>query len=824
MAGRQTPSFTFAAPSNGVVVTGVSFTDEFSGTSGGGVGFLNGTILSKMVVTINFYTLLQFVGQMQFINASKSIVNVDAYDSRSFITMGFLPGMTIAITGTVSNNATYTIASVQAQTIVLTTAPTNEICSTTTFADTTTITAIDFLYNLIPNNAAVNFNSLTDANVRQRYTASGLSASDTSTVHKFLLGTSSRAWSTNNIDNIATGECSDTTIVGAGVIGGKQAFTITHTLRIVPTWLREYLTNYQNGTFPPTFLNNCLQYILGINAKFSAASGVIPYGGIYINNDGLTAWYNQNNIGTSPEYYVQSIKYTDAGGNTIVPTINQTTYFTIILKSKSGLFDWTGTPATSTHLAIDFLYCDQKPSDYQNTPTTLRQNLYNDRVFEHVQLLTNSEFNGTNYQTLGGIFANVFDANTLQISGSLTFSAQFINLIKNATATNRYYALFITTQDITITNTDQTERVCCLADFNQFAYDTDDATLLQPVDTFRFLPFPELVNYKTAVNDWEGSPYIVQFPFQVLNTEVNGVAPKLLNAAMAIVAVKDGQPDFVLESQTFDTSQNGVACATPTQLIQARPFPGPASNPFNTSSLFTNSNFDIPNYTGMLLTYAFALRYEYWIPALQQAIKQISQITCDLPGISAEWDSMQGEGWSLAARFTGNVHGYDGNTTEFLGYAPIIIKASGDPPDIGPVFTQTINYYDTDNNPVNSLIIGQKTLVLVTFTGDFTTMPAGYNGFFAYIFADYQGSQGINTRRFASTQFDSEADSPWSAAPADMGASYSMSTVNLTMNVFNYSKVTVAAYYDDAVQNWGLQQNNALIYPKLGFLTPSSSS
>lgn len=821
---QQIPSITFAAPSNGVVVTGISFTDEFTGTGGGGIGFLNGTILSKMVATINFYTLLQFVGQIQFINSSKSIVIADAYDSRSFITMGFLPGMTIAITGTASNNTTYTIASVQQQTLILTTAPTNEICLTTTIEDTTAITAIDFLYNLIPNNAAPSFNSLTDINIRQRYTSSGLSASDISTVHKFLLGTSSRAWSTNNIDNTSTGECSDTTIVGAGVSGNKQAFAITHTFSIVPAWLREYLTNYQNGTFPPTFLNNCLQYIFGINAKFSPSSSIIPYGTTYANNDGLTAWYNQNIIGTSPEYYVQSIVYKNVSGNPLIPTINQTTYFTITLKSKSGLFDWTGVPDTSTHLAIDFIYCDQKPSDYQNTPTTLRQNLYNDRVFEHVQITEDSEFDSTDYQTLGPVFSNVFDANTIQISGSLTLSAQFIALIKNAAATNRYYALLVTTQSIAITTTDQTERVCCLADFNQFAFDTDDATLLQPVDTFRFFPFPELVNYKTAVNDWEGSPYIVQFPFQVLNTEVSGVVPKLLNASMAIVAVKSEQPDFVLESQTFDTSQNNVTCANGAQLIQTRPFPGPANNPFNTSSLFTNSNFDIAGYTGMLLTYAFALRYEFWIPVLQQAIKQISQITCDLPDISAEWDSMQGDGWSLATRFTGNIQGYDGNTTEFLAYAPIIIKPSGAAPDAGPVFMPAISYYDMNNNPINAVLIGKKTLVLITFTGDFSTLPAGYTGLFASIFADYQGSQGINTRRFASTQFNSESDSPWSAAPADMGASYSVITDNLTMNVFNYSKITVAAYYDDTLQNWGLQQKSILIYPKLGFLTPSSSS
>jgi len=97
-------------------------------------------------------------------------------------------------------------------------------------------------------------------------------------------------------------------------------------------------------------------------------------------------------------------------------------------------------------------------------------------------------------------------------------------------------------------------------------------------------------------------------------------------------------------------------------------------------------------------------------------------------------------------------------------------------------------------------------------------MPVGYTNFYGYYFADLLTANGIIHRRFASTEFNSEPDSPFLATEADPMADLSHSSDNVTINIFLSSSVVVETIFDDTKVDWGLNNDNVLINCKIGFL------
>src|SRR3972149_7212817 len=216
-----------------VVVTSKSFTDEFTGTGGGGVSYLNGGVLSKMEATIDFYSFLAAQNKiLTFDAATKTITNSNETDTSSFLDdetllgKGFKVGMIIAVEGTVSNNGAYTITAVEERIITVAEALINETDTDCSIFDDTPITALDLYYNLIENKLPESYLSLTDRDAIQRFTVDGIDATVTGTTKHMMISSSSFGWVTNTLTNPITGSTNEVTIVGMGITAHKQKFRI----------------------------------------------------------------------------------------------------------------------------------------------------------------------------------------------------------------------------------------------------------------------------------------------------------------------------------------------------------------------------------------------------------------------------------------------------------------------------------------------------------------------------------------------------------------------------------------------------------------------
>lgn len=435
-----------------VIITEVTHYDEFTGIPGGGVAYPNGGVMNKMKAVIDFYSFLSRENKNLIFNAAgQTITNNDPDDTTSFIqnpdgTPAFRVGMTIEVEDTVSNNGTYTIAGITARVITTVEALVNETDTDCSFYDDTPITALDLYYNLIENKDQENYISLTDKGAIQRFTVDGLDATDLVTVLNMLVSSASFGWVTNEITNLNTGETSEVTIIGMGITDHKQAFKITQTYWVAPFATRDQLINFQRRFSPNYFADdNAMKYICKLDAKFSFTDPDIPHTGKLIDTNGLTNWFDQNNIRSLPDYYVESITYVDqvTSDSLTVMDFNKVNDVVVTIKSRNGKF-----VALETVVVLDFVYIPLDVDSYINTPqTTLRQNFMNDRCFITEGTMDTGEYFGTDYQVFGDIDCVFIDAETIEMRFEIDMSTFLKDILKLKDENDRNYFIAVTTQN-----------------------------------------------------------------------------------------------------------------------------------------------------------------------------------------------------------------------------------------------------------------------------------------------------------------------------------------------------------------------------------------
>jgi hypothetical protein len=780
-----------------VVIDSVTFYDEFTDTGGGGVSFLNGNVLNHMTAVIELHTFLGFENKILVFNAANdTITNGDSTNYNNFINDGWRVGMSIEVTGTASNNGTYTIAEVGARYIKTVEALDDETDASGSFYDVTPITSIDFHYNLIPNDASESYLSLVDKGMIQRFTASGLDATDTGTVVDLEITSPSTGWSTA-LDPTTTGA----TIVGDGITAHKQQFIIELDFVVTPFYTRGLFKNLLNEV-APNYLN---KFICRVDAKFEAHNPDIPYTGAK-SCLGITSWFDQTNNRTKPDYYVESIAYEIAGNAVDQIDIAQPTDVTIVLKSTAGTFS-----PGETKIATDFFFAPLSEDVYQNTETTMRQNLANDKCFGLLGDAPISEYDGTNYQCIEDYLTSYIDANTTNITFTIDLATALqAELIERG---DRYYGIAITTQDKSLITTNQTDRVCVLADFREAAYNRDNPDLFELVDAAFEITMSRDPNTYNTVKGFEGDPGYAQLRFRVETAEVDDAIPTLKNVSIGIVMNKTDEIDFVIEEKKFNTQFVKRPCGIQEiDLSAERGYHTYTDDPFNTFSLQRDAANDDGTMAAYVMQYPFVLRYEDWltmIPAGQQ-FQHPFYNRCETDEITQAWTSLAEDGWSIKLRFTAEVEGYDGHTTLFYGYTSVDIETVGD-----AGMTSVTKFYNEVGTEVKSLLTNTRTKIVTTYTGDFAGTDA--EDLTAFIYADYSGSAGVLNRRVASSAYDGESDNPFEAALPDRDAVTDYSSDNLTINKLSDTTVTVETYYDDRKQQWGSVQSSLIIGQKLTY-------
>ena len=230
------------------------------------------------------------------------------------------------------------------------------------------------------------------------------------------------------------------------------------------------------------------------------------------------------------------------------------------------------------------------------------------------------------------------------------------------------------------------------------------------------------------------------------------------------------------------------------------------------------------------LNYPLILRYEDWINAIDSqrlnadGVNTVPDVAKGIEDVTMKWANYSGvNGWALKFKLTWIVTGTDGHDNEFYSSIPIEVNTAtqiiwsgvaGSP-------TQSLQYFDEDETEeINCLVRNGVTLVRCTWTGDFPDQPTS-SGYYGGMLAVKTTSGTIFDQRFASTEVDSEEDSPWSATAADPSAATSYANGNLRMNIYEtlgtVTSIVVEGYFDSTYL--GETSEQVMILPRLGKYT-----
>jgi len=730
----------------GVVVTNRAY-DLPDYASTGTTPYLPGAVGDRVKCVIDFYVQWKIEEyRMEFDTSDDSITLINDFQADNFVEQGFVVGDEIEVTGTASNDGTYTIDSFSddGRTIYTVENLVDETAESANVYGTTAITALDFFYNCIENSAQESYYSLTDTKAVQRYIASGIDASDTLSAVNMRVGSESFAWVTHEILDTDTGETDQVYIIGQGISADfKQQFRITQYFLITPLWLAEQRTNFTNDE-PPSYFQpgHALKHIVKMDAKFLATDPYVYHTGNAIDVNGFTSWFNRNPVESRPEYYLDSISYVDDITTDAVdrPDIGRKTNVTAVIKSRTGLFENTTTILLGANL------CSTDESDFTETDTTLLQNMYHDRFAGTLASAgQNGDQFGTDYQHITNITCVRDSATQATISFSIELATAGTEYLADKGSENRAGHYWIAIKGPSIVTTKDAVHMALDLAFTDFDYNQDDDTLFEWVGAAGVATFeyPD-GDGEIPIGDhtgWSGDPIFSRVgPFRVNTAAASGISPTIKTVKMQVLAVKTGEDDFVLEEKIIDCSTVRKLKATVGGAIgypqtidvdEERGFTTYDDDPFNRVRLQRDPDNDFQAMRAYTLEYGFVFRYEYWI-AVFPTKGIVNNNTDDEPVVNSitdvtqQWSNFNGvDSWSLQLKFTITIEGYDGAETEFYAFKTLTVKAPSGEADEAPILGGTTQFFDEDETEeINMIVKEGTTLIRTTYTAvatsDFT--------------------------------------------------------------------------------------------------------
>lgn len=789
------------------------FYNRFTGTGGGGISNLavgvGGAV--RVIESVFFYRAIESV-RFLFTASDKTIYILDDSEGQSFSNAGFKVDYTITVDGSASNDGDFTIESISYDGRTITVAETvvDETIESCSIYDTTPVTDINLLYNLIENSDAPTYYSKTDADTQQVYTIGNLDASDTIHETSFRVLTKSRGWVTNEIDNDDTGETSEVTIIGGGITNFRQYFTIEHNFKVAPFYTVDQYNNFLNGT-PPDYYKGAhsLKYITRIEARYDPTNPEPDNIAEKTDEPGTGSWYGEANFGRKPEFYSTDITYGIGGDSVTELDVSQDVLVDITFKSVSGLF-----VNAATRCILQFNTCSNDDTDYQNTDTTLLQNQFIDTA---TALLGGAPVNGTQfgtgYQAITQATFTYVDAFTATVS--FTFSAGTIleQCWQSKEDNDRFYLIGLYSDDSTNTTSKQSISNPVKADFNTAAWNKTDDTLLEIVGSGVYnYSYPDDGVYGVGdLNSDEGDQWIQKINFRVYNDpDADLNTPTIKSVKFQVLAYKTDRADFILEEKVIDcTGFRKLDYVQQLDVEQSRGFISYDDDPRNLVVLIPNSDYDTATQAGYTFSYGLIARYEDWISAFNAqklmagGTNEVPDVAKDIDSLTQKWANYSGvNGWALKTKITIAITGTNGYDNPFVISSNMTVKAADDITwsGIGGGATQEIQYFEEDGTTETGTVVKMGvTLIRTTWTGDFPEPPTG-SGYYASMLAVLNNSGSIFDQRFASSEIESEDSSPWSPTDADPMATTSYANGNLRINIYEtlgtVTSINVEGYFD----------------------------
>lgn len=784
-------------------ITERKFYDEFTGLGGGGVDYLNALQGDKITCIVKGFFYWAVTGvNVNFNSGTKtiSLFGLSLGTTNSFLLNGFKIGDSIAIVGSPTNDGTYTIANVTDTVITTVQALNTENGPDSSIYGTTLITDLDYYFDLIDNNSQKSdFVSATDKGTVQKYSATGLDASVATPV-SLSIATQSRGWSSD----ILSGNFGEGTVIGVSNAGYKQSFKITTVFYMTRIWTNELINNFSNRSAPEEYKNgNCLKHVCKIDGKFNQYDPIISHTGSLLNQQAATGWFNQSNTQKQAEYTIGSIQYQNDATSEYLTQLEGSIInrVTIMINSASGKF-----VSGTSQFIINHSLCPLDESVYINTSTTLLQNIRLDKkLVTSDQAAVNGVNFGGDYQALTDIVITNFSANQVVIVFKIDYSAATKAILKSRIDTDRYYDFIISCQDVAITTTKNIDRVNVIADFNIADYDMREKTIFGLLDYFHCSKFPNAGIFETnEIKGYQGDPGYIEIPFYIETAVVDNKTPTLLQLAVQFVSTKTGNKDFVIEEKVFNISDVRKLNNIQTIDVQStRGFILPEGSAFNFANIVRYAEADSGTQIAYKLQYGFVLRFEEWIQVVQSAVGGSVDIFKNVKDVVQAWKRYStGNGWALNFRMNAVMKGYSDLITNFTAQVPVTILEDGDASPDGTNFETEIKYFNSADVEIDAILKDEPTRIVGAFIGDPTIFPAGMTTIKGYVvILDEFGT--IFNRRVATTEMDSESDSPFSVAdlPVLQNPVSQMNSNNLRMTIFTNRIIFDTIYTPPQINN-----------------------
>lgn len=813
---------------SGKVLNTSLFYDAFTGDAGGGSPYLNGNYTDRMKRVINIeYSWDLKKADLLFDAATKTITMQNQYDRRTFKGQEFSAKDLIAVVDSELNDGDFTITDISEDGKVITVSET--IVDESSKADSvsvygkTPITSIKLFYNLISNNTPEDYISLVDPFSKQNFFANNLDCEDDSTVD-MQIGTKSFAWVTNKITDSVTDSTDEVTIHGTGLTNYVQSFQIIQYFKVVPIFLNSQEINFtETPIVPPDyyFAGNSLKYICRIEAKYISGNPVSDHTAIDNGINGTGTWANQAALGTKGEYSVTSITYSDNDTSESLTALdlNRNCLVTIIVNSRSGKFVTSGSDENSTQFILEFNTSPSQESEYQDTDTTMLDNLFADSCTNFLDSISeNGEQFATTRQSITACKCDYMSATSSRITFIFSAGSLLKSYWKAKEDSDRKYEIRIITQDINIDTTIGHDRMTLLADFNSALWNRIDKTLFSLTGTgLQGYKYPDLgLLPRGSLNGFQGEAFFIDIGFKIKqhNSIANTDICTVNNITWQVVGSKTGQVDFVFERKIIDFSNaKKVLFVQDLHFSDNRGFVSYSGDPCNIVAVTRDEFNDTSTYTAWLAYYGLILRYEVWVSALEQYYSSdtsISDISKFIDEITQDWSSYNNaQGWNLKLIFSIQITNTDiGSINNYTTSIPIVVKKDNTIQWSGSsgALTETIQYFSEDGLiEIFSIDRTGITLIRTTLTGNFP-------------FSDDEQYYGIMTatidegtifeRRLASSELDSETDSPFSPTDADESADFTWANGGCRINIFSGVKIIIESYFDSSNYNHMIKNIN----------------
>lgn len=760
----------------------VKFYDEYTSTGGGGANYPNFRVLDKARAELSFYFKWgTYDTTLVFVSATKVI----SRETGSFVDEGIKAGDTLTPIGTASNAGNKTVVSVTDLEMVVAEVLVDEIVSCSLHG-VTSVTSIDYLYNLLSSNSSADFFSLVDSSSKPTYYKTGLLCTNVAPVAMVANGRS-QAW--NNTETI--------TIQGGGdIVDYKQSFKIIHYFRVAPFWLAGQDSLFNNIT-PPQY--SPLKFIAQVQTAFAVGNPTPDHFQAY-DVAGRIGWFNESERGVS-NYTAESIVCDSDDFD-----LDIVTNWTAVLKS-AGLF------TMSTKVQLSFFRCPSSEEAYVYRSTSLLKNFMLDTCFVGMDVCGITSNFGTDYQVFDGVCPDYIDANTISITFGIDMATFLKDIFKAADPSDRKFVIAISTQNQAIATTVETDRACMLFAFENFGWNQNDATGITLVDYLRCFQYPNRATEpKNNFVMYPNEPGYCDIPFRVKLNET------LISSTVQIVAYKEGQDDFVLEEKVFNTENiRSLLGAQTINIREERGYQTYQNDFYNQMYLIRRPAWDSETHFGLLFHYSFLARYEEWLTAISLGDAQGIDVARSIENLTQFWHNFTAQGWGLKLLWKASKKDADGIQTDYQASTTITMKNLGDVSH-PPGCVCTTRYYDEDNVEIDAIEADTKTKIVATFTGDFATVLENFTDPTAFFRTDLRDIGNGLSSRFASPEWNGEDDSPFSSEgiDADPAALDSYASNTSRVDIFA-DKLVLSAFYDDSVDEWSRKAGSALVYPCLKF-------